>query len=356
MGLLPAIAQDLAISTGDAGLVISAYALGVVFGAPIVPLFSGKMTDKQLICMVLVVFLLGNVVVALGQTIGAVVLGRILTALAHGVYFGVGSLVAIRLVPQHFRSTAISILFLGLTVANIVGVPLGSYIGNTMDWRFTFGIICILSTVALIFIASTLPDNSERLPDQPWTLLKSAFINSKVRTGLLTTALGFGGTFATLTYIAPILIEAVSFTHEQVSFALLSMGLGLVFGNIVGGRLADWHLSRALPITVGSLTLCLLIMPALLVNFYGALLSTFLLGFSAFSTVSPLQTVILNNTPEAVRATTASFNIGAFNLGNAIGAFCVGLAINYGMPSIWTPIVSASMPLTALVIINRSQK
>ena len=273
---------------------------------------------------------------------------RIITAFAHGTFFGVGSVVATRLVPQERRASAIATMFTGLTIANILGVPAGIWLGQQAGWRATFWAVAAVGVFALAAIAWKVPADP-RADEAGWRDDLRILCRPPILLGLATTVLGYAGVFAVFTYIAPLLTIRSGFPATALSPILLLFGAGLVLGNVAGGRLADRWL---LPTVFGTLALLLLVltlMDPLLASRTGALVAVTCLGFAAFATVAPLQLWVMSSAKGASESLASSFNIAAFNLGNAIGAWTGGVALDrFGLWAVtWT---AALFPAASIIL------
>ena len=350
MGLLLEVSADLGVTISSAGLLISGYALGVVAGAPLLGAFTGKWPRKTLLTSLMVVFTLGNLACALAPDYWSLMAARVLTAFAHASFFGVGSVVATSLVAPDRKASAIAIMFTGLTVANILGVPFGTWLGQAYGWRATFWAVTLIGIAALAVIAFLVPSD-ERTEDEADTGgALSVLGRGPVLLGLLTTVLSWVGVFAAFTYIAPILTQITGFSDSAVSPILLVFGGGLVVGNLLGGRLAD---RRLVPTMLGSLvvlSVVLLGMTFAIHNRILAVIAVGLLGAAAFATVAPLQIWVLEKAEGAGQGLASSFNIAAFNLGNAIGAGLGGLIIAHGPGLGAIPWIAGLVPLAALLV------
>lgn len=350
MGLLLEVSADLGVSIAAAGLLISGYALGVVVGAPLLTAFTSRWPRKTLLIALMAIFTLGNAACALAPTYGTLMAARMLTALAHGTFFGVGSVVATGLVASDRKASAIAIMFTGLTVATILGVPLGSWIGQQFGWRVTFWTVTLVGVMALAIIAAFVPEDRAAPDAGDWRADFRAMGRRPVLLGLLTTVLGYAGVFAFFTYIAPILTDISGFAESAVSPILLVFGGGLIIGNLVGGRLADKHLA---PTVFGSLLVLaavLALMTFAVRDPISAVIFVGLLGASAFATVPPLQMWVLEKAGGAGESLASSFNIAAFNLGNALGAWLGGVVIAHGPGLGSVAWVAALLPLSALPV------
>lgn len=350
MGILLDVSADLGVSISAAGLLISGYALGVVVGAPVMTVMTGRWPRKRVLLALMVIFTVGNAVCALAPSYSTLMAARVLTAFAHGTFFGVGSVVATGLVATDKRASAIAVMFTGLTVANILGVPFGTWLGQAYGWRATFWAVTLIGLAALAVIARYVPRDSAPPEASDWRADLRTLARAPVLLGLLTTVLGFGGMFTVFTYIAPILTQLTGFADSAVSPILLVFGGGLVIGNLVGGKLAD---RRLLPTLLGSLLLLALVLGLMSFAIHDkvwAVVFVGLLGAAAFATVPALQIWVLQKAEGAGQSLASSFNIGAFNLGNAGGAWLGGVVIDRGLGLGALTWVAALVPLTAFAV------
>lgn len=352
MGLLPEVADGLSISLATAGTLISGYALGVVIGAPILTILSARWPMKATLLALMALFVLGNAACALAPNYPALMAARVLTALTHGTFFGVGSVLAQRLVPKDRQASAIAIVFTGLTLANVLGVPLGTLLGQVAGWRATFWAVAAIGVAAAAVMAAALPREARHAdrvrPD--WRADLAVLGRPAVLRGLAMTVLGFAGVFAVFTYIAPFLTQGAGFSQAAVSPILLGFGGGLVLGNLLGGRLADKALAQTVLGTLAALTAALLLMVPAASSSIATIAAIVLLGAAAFATVAPLQAWVMARTDGSAQAILASINIAAFNLGNAIGAWSGSLAVDRGMPFTALPLLAALFPAAALAL------
>ena len=330
MGLLLQVAADLKVTIASAGLLISGYALGVFVGAPLLTAATSRLPRKAALVALMVIFTLGNLACALAPNYEVLMAARVLTSLAHGTFFGIGAVVATNLVAADRKASAISIMFTGLTVATLLGVPAGAWLGLHFGWRATFWAVAAIGVLATVIIAAFVPkDHGDRRGIAIREEVK-VLARTQVLLGLAATVLGYAGVFAVFTYIQPMLTRISGFSESAVSPILLVFGVGMIVGNLVGGKLAD---RRLLPTLVGSLALLALVLGAMtfaLHNAVSAVLFTGLLGAAAFATVAPLQLRVLQQAHGAGESLASSFNIAAFNLGNAIGAWLGAAVIDRG--------------------------
>jgi DHA1 family inner membrane transport protein len=350
MGLLLEVSRDLGVSVAAAGMLISGYALGVVVGAPILTVFTATWNRKRVLIGLMVIFIIGNAACALAPSYDLLMAARILTALAHGTYFGVGSVFAASMVGKDKQASAIAIMFTGLTLANILGVPAGTWLGQQFSWRMTFWAVTLIGLAALAVLILLVPTDRSRAAQSGWRADLKAVSRASVLLGFLTTVLGFAGVFTLFTYIAPLLTQVSGFADTAVSPILLIFGGGLVAGNLLGGKLADIRLKTALIGSMAALALVLAVMSAAFGNQTAAVVLTGLLGVAGFATVPPLQSWVLSKAVGAGESLASSLNIAAFNLGNALGAWAGGLAISRGPGLENLPLVAAGFPFLAIVV------
>ncbi|MYS08206.1 MFS transporter, partial [Streptomyces sp. SID6041] len=328
MGLLPDIAGDYGVSIPTAGLLVTGYALGVVIGAPLLTILGNKVSRKRMLMLLMGLFVAGNILSAVAPSFGVMVTGRVIASLAHGSFFGIGSVVAAGLVAPDKKAGAIATMFTGLTVANIVGVPLGTFIGQAVGWRTTFAVVAALGVLGLLGIARLVP----AMPRPEGTHLRrelTAFRNPQVLLAMAMTVLGFGGVFAAITYIAPMMTEVAGYSDGAVTWLLVLFGVGMFLGNLIGGRYADRALMPLLYTALGGLAVVLALFTVLAHQKILAAVAILLVGALGFATVPPLQKRVLDQAHGAPTLASA-VNIGAFNLGNALAAWLGGLVIAAG--------------------------
>ncbi|MFF4311825.1 MFS transporter [Streptomyces sp. 900105755] len=347
-GILPQVADTFGVSIPSAGYLVTCYAVGVVVGAPVTTLLGTRMPRKTMLALLMGVFTAGNLLCAAAPDFALLLAGRVLASFAHGAFFGIGSVVAAGLVAPHRRASAISLMFSGLTIANVAGVPLGTLVGQTAGWRVTFVLIAALGVLGVAGVLCFVP--RDRRPEVSGVAGEAAALRDpQVLLAMLMTVLGFGGVFAAVTYIAPILTDVASFPESSVSWLLVVFGCGLVLGNIVGGRLADRRLMPMLATALSLLGLTLLCLSLAASHQAAAVVLIFLIGFFGFATVPPLQKRVLDNAAGAPTL-ASSLNIGAFNLGNAIAAWLGGLTIDAGYGYASASAVGAAMAAAAVLV------
>jgi len=321
MGLLMQVSADLGVSIAAAGLLISGYALGVFAGAPLLTALTGRWPRKSVLLALMAVFTIGNLACALAPNYEVLVAARVLTSLAHGTFFGVGSVVATSLVAPERKASAISIMFTGLTAATLLGVPAGAWLGLHYGWRATFWAVAALGVLALAVIAALVPKDQAAGRGASFGEEVKVLARPQVLLGLAMTVFGFAGVFTLFTYIQPLLTQISGFSAAAVSPILLVFGAGFIGGNLLGGKLADKHLVHTLLGTLVALAAVLGAMAFALHTPWAAILFTGLLGAAGFATVAPLQMRVLQQAEGAGQNLASSLNIAAFNLGNALGAW-----------------------------------
>jgi predicted MFS family arabinose efflux permease len=353
VGLIPTIAASLQVSVPSAGLLVSLYALGVAVGAPVLTALTGRVPRKLLLLGLMLLFTAGNLVAWMAPGYEALMAARVLTGLAHGVFFSIGSTIATSLVPKEKAASAIALMFSGLTVALVTGVPLGTFIGQHFGWQMTFLAVAMLGVIAFIGIALLVP--KAIAGSKPSSLLTQMAVLKKPRLLLVyaMTTLGYGGTFVAFTYLAPILQQVAGFSAGAVGLVMLVYGVSVAFGNIWGGKLAD----RKGPIPALQIVFALLAAVLLVLQFTaankGAVLVTVLAwGAVAFGNVPGLQVYVVQragrDAPQAVDV-ASGLNIAAFNVGIALGAWGGGIIVDrIGLMA--TPWIGALVVLGAFLL------
>lgn len=347
MGLLPDLARSFSVSIPKAGVIVSAYALSVTFGSPLVALALSKHERKRSLLVLMAIFLLGNLCCAFAPNFKLMLAARILTALCHGAFFGTGSIVAANLVPREKRAQAITAMFSGLTMANILGVPAGTALGHVFGWRSTFLALIPIGLLAMLGLALLVPRQSAQpvaLRHELQTVMKP-----KVLLVLALSTLSSVSLFTVFTYIAPILGLVTHFSNESISWVLVLFGFGITIGNLVGGRLSDWRQMTTVIGGYSSVVSILLIMPWAMA--YGTAMATivFVWGMFHFGAAAPLQARIVDKARRAPNL-ASTLNQGAFNLGNALGASLGGLVLTAGYGYRSLPNVGAVVAVVVLVL------
>ncbi|WP_068302230.1 MFS transporter [Pararhodobacter sp. CCB-MM2] len=329
-GILPQIALDFDVDVPRAGLMATTYALGVFVGAPILTVLGARIPRKTLLIALAAVFTLGNVITALAPSLPVALAGRVLTAFNHGTFFGVGSIIAASMVAKDRQASAIAFMFSGLTLANLFGVPAGTWLAQAVDWRLVFWLIAGIGLMTVASVALLVP----RIEAGPAIALQSelrAFADPQVLLAMGITVFGPAAFFTSITYIAPMMIEEAGFTEAAIARLMVLFGLGLAVGNWLGGRFADRSLFATLFVTLAGQAVVLFAFWLGVESAVVAHASVFLMAAFGFATVSPIQKLVMDRASRAGAPTmAASVNIGMFNLGNAIGAWAGGATISLG--------------------------
>ncbi|MEU7042275.1 MFS transporter [Streptomyces varsoviensis] len=328
MGLLPNVADDLGTSVPTAGYLVSAYAIGVVIGAPLLTALGSRVPRKRMLLLLMAVFTIGNLASALAPSFGLLVAGRVLAGLPHGAFFGVGAVVAARLVSDGRQARAVATMFLGLTVANIVGVPAATLLGQHLGWRATFLVVAGIGLVAMAALAALVPRLSLEHQGGLGHELR-AMGNRQVLLGLLTAVFGFGGVFAVYSYLSSMMTKVTGFSETSVTLVLALFGIGMTLGALAAGPLTDRALRPTLYGSLGALAVALVVFDFAVHVKWAALISVVVLGAVGFMTTTPLQMLVMSKARHAPTLASAS-NHSAFNLANAGGAWLGGLAIGAG--------------------------
>jgi len=330
MGLLMQVSTDLHVSITAAGLLISGYALGVAVGAPVLTIATRKLPRKTVLLALMAIFTLGNLACALAPNYEMLMAARVITSLAHGTFFGVGSVVATGLVPPERRASAIAIMFTGLTAATLLGVPAGAWLGLHFGWRSTFWAVTAIGVLAFAVLSVFVPRVKDSAKPAPLREELGVLARPQVLLGLAMTVLGFAGVFVVYTYIQPLLTRVTGLSESAVSPILLVFGGGLAIGNLLGGKLADRAPMAAVFGTLVALAVVLGAMQFTIGTPFAAVVFVGLLGIASFATVAPMQLRVLEKASGSGQNLASSLNIAAFNLGNALGAWVGGVVIDHG--------------------------
>lgn len=358
VGLLVSIAGDLKIGLSHAGLLISGYAIGVAVGAPVLTALTHRISRKTLLMSLVLLFILGNGLAAAAPSFGLLLAARVITAFSHGVFFSIGSTIAVQLVAPEKKASAIALMFTGLTIAIVTGVPLGTFIGQAFGWRATFAGVALLGIIAIVACAALIPKDLKQAPPAKFPDMFRLLTNGPLLLGFLITAVGYGGTFVAFTYLTPLLHDVAGFSQGAVNIILIVYGAAVALGNSLGGRLANRQPIRALRfmflVQAASLILLTFLIPYPIAGLIGVLL----MGLFAFMNVPGLQLYIVQlaekYAPSAVDVASA-LNIAAFNVGIAVGAFVGGFTVDT-MGLVHTPWVGAIMVAAAVVLSALSAK
>lgn len=352
MGLLPDVARSLSVSIPSAGWLISGYALGVAIGAPIMAVATASFPRKRALLMLMGIFIVGNILCAVATDYNFLMVARIITSLCHGAFFGIGSVVAASLVPENRKASAVALMFTGLTLANVLGVPLGTALGQAAGWQTPFWAVAVLGVLSLIGLWRVMPVRH----DEEKTDIRAEIgqlRNAGLWAALATTMLFSAATFALFTYVAPLLEDVTHVSPRTVTWTLFLIGLGLTIGNYIGGRLADWRLGAALT----GIFLVLAVVSAIVrwtsPHLIPLEINLFLWALVSFAAVPGLQVNVMIF-GKAAPNLVATLNIGAFNVGNALGAWVGGSVIGAGFGLQAVPLAAAVLALGAVVAIRIS--
>ncbi|MCK0196179.1 MFS transporter [Ancylobacter sp. 6x-1] len=348
MGLLPEVAADLNVTIPAAGLLVTGYALGVVIGAPIVAVITNSLPRKATLIGLAATFVLGNLLCAIAPDYWTLMAARVVTAFCHGAFFGIGAVVAASLVPPTQRASAIALMFAGLTLANVLGVPLGTALGQVASWRATFWTVVVIGLAAVGGIAAWLPSD---IPHKAGNILGEFAVlrRPQVLLAMAMSVLCSASLFTVFTYIAPLMREVTGLTPNAVTVVLLLFGVGITIGNIIGGRLADWKLMPSLIGTCAGIALILVVLAFTSAAEVPAIATVFVWGMLVFAVVAPIQTRVVDSAIGAPNL-ASTLNQGAFNLGNAGGAWIGGAALTLGLTYDQLPWVGAALAVGAFVV------
>jgi DHA1 family inner membrane transport protein len=348
MGLLPVIANGVGVDIPKAGMLVSAYAIGVMVGAPVMTLLFSRFGKRAALMSLMLIFTAGNLLSALAPGYTTLLLSRLITSLNHGAFFGIGAVVAASVVPKEKQASAIAAMFMGLTVANVGGVPAATWIGQQVGWRMTFAGTAVLGLVTIGALWLALPKGEPGTrPDVRREL--SVLTSREVLMAMGTTVLGSGAMFALYTYIAPMLADITHASPGFVALALVLIGIGFTLGNSLGGRLADWSLDGATKLILATLAVVMVLLPLLLKTHVGAAIGLLVWGAAAFGIVPPVQMRVMHAAAGAP-GLASSVNVGAFNVGNALGAALGGMVIGHGLGYAAVPFVGAALAAGGLAL------
>lgn len=351
MGLLPDIAADLHISIPKAGHLISLYALGVVVGAPVLVTIANNYPPKKILMWLMGVFAIFNILSAFAPNYNLLSVARLLSGLPHGAFFGVGAVVASRLADKGKEARAISMMFAGLTFANLVAVPLGTYVGHEFSWRITFGLIGLIGVITMICINWLLPALPNTKTENNQRSEFAFFKSPEAWLIILLTTIGTGGLFAWISYIAPMMTEVAHFSPGSVPYIMMLAGFGMVVGNFLGGKIGDMlSPAKACGMILVGIALCLLTVRLVAGNQVLALIMTFITGAVTFSLSTPIQLLMIRSAKGA-EMLAASVTHAAFNIGNALGAYFGGLVIAAGFGYAAPQLVGVIMALSGVVVV-----
>lgn len=348
MGLLPDVAADLGVSIPGAGWLVTGYALGVAIGAPFMALATARLPRKAALVALMGIFIIGNLLCAIASDYNVLMFARVVTALCHGAFFGIGSVVAAGLVAPNKRASAVALMFTGLTLANVLGVPLGTALGQEAGWRSTFWAVTVIGVVALIGLIRFLPTrHDEEKLDMRSELV--ALQGAGLWLSLGMTALFSASVFALFTYVAPLLGEVTGVSPRGVTWTLVLIGLGLTLGNIIGGKLADKSLANTLIGVFITMAVVSTVLSWTSVALIPSEITLFLWATACFAAVPALQVNVVTFGKSAPNL-VSTLNIGAFNIGNALGAWVGGSVIAHGLGLTAVPLAAGALAVLALLV------
>ncbi|MGY8606284.1 MFS transporter [Gluconobacter cerinus] len=354
MGLLPVIAQGLQVTVPKAGGLVTAYAVGVMVGAPFITLLLARLRRKFALTLLMGLYVAGNLLSAVAGSYELLFASRVLTSLAHGAFFGLGAVEASAVVAPERRASAVATMFMGLTVANIIGVPAATWLGMNFGWHMAFGVTAILGVLTMIAVQLALPAREAGpIPDVASEL--KALLRANVLLALTTTAIGAGAMFVLYTYITPILQHITHASPLVITVALMLTGVGFSIGNAIGGRSADRSLDGSLLMFFPILGAVMLLFPWVAQTVPGALIATLVWGAATFALMPALQMRVMQAAHDAP-ALASSVNIGAFNLGNAIGAALGGVALSMGLGYPGVSVIGTALALVGVGLVLFSRK
>ncbi|MGY2895891.1 MFS transporter [Deinococcus sp. UYEF24] len=348
LGLLPQVAASLKISIPRAGDVVAAYALGVVIGAPLLTLLTRTLAPKVVLAGLMGLFTLSNLLTAVSPGFDTVFASRLLSGLPHGAFFGLGAVLATRLAPPGRQAQAMATMFAGLTIANVVGVPLGTLVGQHLSWRVTFLLVAVVGVLATLALLRWVP----RLPARPQGSVKdelAAFAQPAIWLLLITAVIGVSGLFAVFSYVAPLMTEAAHLSSGAVPLVLILAGVGFTVGNALGGRLADWSPLKSIYLMLGAMTVVFVLLALSAHVAPLAVLLVFLFSVFAFALINPVQ-LLLMRTAAGAESLGAASSQSAFNMGNAVGAYLGALPIAAGLGYASVAWVGAALSLAGLLM------
>ena len=349
LGLLPDVAGNLSVTIPEAGWLVTGYALAVAIGAPIMAVSTAHLRRRSALILLMGVFILGNILCAIAPSYWILMIARIVTALCHGAFFGIGSVTAASLVASDRKASAVALMFTGLTLANVLGVPLGTALGQVYGWRSPFWVVAVLGVASLIGLVTVLP-KTEAAPKSNILGEISALRGVGLWLSLLMTVFFSAAMFALFTYIAPILRDVTGVSPRGVTWTLFLIGLGLTVGNLLGGRLADWRLGASLALSFAAIAVTSAIFSVSSAALIPAEITLFAWALVTFAAVPALQVGVVRYGKDAPNL-VSTINIGAFNVGNALGAWAGGFVLDSGFPLTRVPIAAAVLALIGLGVV-----
>jgi MFS transporter, DHA1 family, inner membrane transport protein len=348
MGLLPVIAKGVDVTIPTAGMLITAYAVGVMIGAPVMTLLFSRLRKRTALMSLMGIFTVGNLLSSIAPGYATLLASRLITSMNHGAFFGIGAVVAASLVPKEKQASAVATMFMGLTIANIGGVPAATWIGQQLGWRLAFAGTAGLGLLAILALWLALPAGERGTRPNVRRELK-ALTHPAVLLAMGTTVLGAGAMFTLYTYVAPVLTNLTGASNAFIAMSLALIGIGFTLGNGLGGRLADWSLDGATKILLATLAVIMVALPLAFTAHLSAAIGLLIWGAATFAVVPPLQMRVMEAASEAP-GLASSINVGAFNLGNALGAALGGGVISLGLGYAAIPVAGGLLAAAGLVL------
>lgn len=353
VGLLPTIANDLSISLSSAGLLVTLYALGVAIGGPVFTVLTGKIERKKLLLLTIAVFIIGNSIAFFADNVILLQLSRVITGTTHGVFFAYAVIIASNMVADDKRATVISLVFAGLMISTVIGVPLGTYIGSHYGWKMTFLAVIFWGIIGLVILSLSLPRQSKSTNVLKLKDLPKVFSNSSVLIVLLANIFAYTGTFVLFTYLSPILENIAGFSKDTINFILLIFGVGVALGNMVGGRISNRKPSKALVYLFLFHAIMLFVLSFVLTSKLIVIIALLLFGFFAYSNVPALQLLVVQLSERKFPGSggiASALNVSAFNIGAASGSFIGGLVADSSLTLKATPWIGGIFVIVALIL------
>jgi MFS transporter, DHA1 family, inner membrane transport protein len=348
-GILTQVADTLHVSAGQAGHLITAYALAIVVGGPILTLWLARFDKRKVLLGLMALFILGNLIAATTDSYGVLLVSRVLAGLTQGPFYGIGAVVATKLVSEKLAGQAVGQMFAGLTLANVLGVPGGAWVGNHYGWNATFWVVAGLGVVATIAIALTIP---KQAPEAKRSLASQigAFRNPQLLASLAITSLGWAGFMTFYGYIAPVAEQVAGYARTDLTWILVIVGIGLVLGNTLGGKSADANLSRALKFWPLAMIASLIAVGLVAKHPVLFVIAAFVFGVMSFANVPPMQMRVMKY-GSAAPELAATANISAFNIANALGGLLGGAVVDSTLGAVAVPFAAAVVPAIGLLFI-----
>ncbi|MEZ9513805.1 MFS transporter [Vibrio splendidus] len=353
-GILPQIATSLSITEGQAGYLISAYALAIVIGGPILTIYLARFNKKMVLIGLMALFIIGNVLSALAPSYPLLLASRVIAGLVQGPFYGIGAVVATNLVSEKMAGRAVGQMFAGLTLANVLGVPAGTWVSLQFGWHTTFFTVAALGTIAMLAILTSIKSTGHSEAKDIKTQLL-AFKNPMLLISLAITAFAWSGFMTLYGYLAPIAMHITGYSQESVTWILVIVGVGLIIGNTLGGRSSDKNLGKASMFWAVAMIVSLVVVGLVVDNKILFVAAAFIFGIASFSNVPAMQLRVMNHGGEG-QELAATANISAFNLANAFGGFLGGMVLDSQLGAGMIPFAAVVVPVIGLLLIAKANK